>query len=202
MTANLIRALWKASEEGRLPILCDTSPCSGQILRAGEYLSEPELSCWRKMKIFDMPTFLVRHVLPREPILKKLPIHAVLHPTCTIMKIGAEKDLIEVAEHYAERVTVPVMAECCGFAGDRGFHHPELTLSATADEAREVLEYARQDPDAMFLSTCRTCEMGVTAGSGLPYRSIAYLVADAIRANLAAGARERKDSSEESVTQA
>lgn len=202
MTANLIRALWKASEQGQLPILCDTSPCSGQLLRAGEYLSEPELSCWRKMKLFDMPTFLVRQVLPREPVLKKLPIHAVLHPTCTIMKIGAEKDLIEAAERCAERVTVPVMAECCGFAGDRGFHHPELTLSATADEAREVLEYARQDPDAMFLSTCRTCEMGVAAGSGLPYRSIAYLVADTIRANLQPDTCERKEFSEGPIAQA
>jgi len=183
MTAKLIQALWEASEEGRLPIMCDTSPCSGQIMRAGEYLKEPELSLWRKMKFLDMATFFVRYALPDIENLKKLPVHAVLHPTCTIMKIGAEKDLIAAAERCAEKVTVPIMAECCGFAGDRGFHHPELTLSATAEEAREVLEYAKEEPNSMFLSTCRTCEVGVTAGSGLPYQSIAYLVAEAIRAS-------------------
>ena len=71
---------------------------------------------------------------------------------------------------------------CCGFAGDRGFHHPELTLSATAEEAREVLEYAKDEPNSMILSTCRTCEVGVSAGSGLPDQSIADWVAEAIRA--------------------
>ncbi len=184
MTADLIESLWESTEEGKFPVMSDTSPCSGQMMRAGEYLKEPELiKKWYGLNIMDMPTFMVKHVLPQFKNLKKLPIHAVLHPTCTIMKIGAEKDLIAAAEMCAQRVTVPVMAECCGFAGDRGFHHPELTLSATADESREVMEYAKEDPDAMFLSTCRTCEVGVSAGSGLPYQSVAFLIADAIRAS-------------------
>jgi D-lactate dehydrogenase len=181
MASRLIRALWDATDEGKHPIMCDTSPCSGQIMRAGENLMEPELGMWRKLKIYDMPTFLVRFVLPEIENLEPLPVNAVLHPTCTIMKIGAHKDLVRAAEMCATKVTVPVMAECCGFAGDRGFRHPELTLSATAQEAKEVQEYARCEPNSLFLSTCRTCEVGVTAGSGLPYQSLAYLVADAIR---------------------
>jgi len=190
MTPRLVRALWKATEHGTWPVMCDTSPCSGHIIRAAEYLREPELIWWRKMKVYDMSTFLVKHVLPDVKNLSKLPVHAVLHPTCTIMKIGAHKDMVAAAEMCAEKVTVPVMAECCGFAGDRGFRHPELTLSATAQEAKEVMEYARFEPNSLFLSTCRTCEVGVTAGSGLPYQSIAYLVADAIRA----GERARPES--------
>jgi D-lactate dehydrogenase len=181
MATKLIRAFWAVTEEGKYPIVCDTSPCSGQIMRAGENLKEPELDMWRRLKIYDMPTFLVRFVLPEIENLEPLPVNAVLHPTCTIMKIGAHKDLVKAAEMCAKKVTVPVMAECCGFAGDRGFHHPELTLSATAEEAKEVQEYARCEPNSLFLSTCRTCEVGVTAGSGLPYQSLAYLVADAIR---------------------
>ena len=38
----------------------------------------------------------------------------------------------------AAEVTVPVDWGCCGFAGDRGLLHPELTASATAREAAEV----------------------------------------------------------------
>ena len=43
-----------------------------------------------------------------------------------------------VARAHAEEVVVPRGAECCGFAGDRGFVVPELTRGATAREAAEV----------------------------------------------------------------
>ena len=112
--------------------------------------------------------------------LKKVPVRAILHPTCTIQRIGAAEDLVAVAERCAEKVTVPVMAECCGFAGDRGLRFPELTLTATGPESKEVLQLA-QEEGCRFFSTCRTCEMGMTAGSGKVYQSIAYLVAEAIR---------------------
>ena len=42
------------------------------------------------------------------------------------------------ARARARCVVLPPGAECCGFAGDRGFLVPELTASATAREAAEV----------------------------------------------------------------
>jgi D-lactate dehydrogenase len=65
----------------------------------------------------------------------------------------------------------PPSATCCGFAGDRGFLHPELTEAATADEASEL---ADREFDA-YLSSNRTCEIGLTRATGRPYSSIAHL---------------------------
>ena len=179
MMEKLVKAFEEVSNGGEIPIVCDTSPCTGQILSAGEYLEEPYLSIWKKLKIYDLSTFLRNEVLVEARDLKKLPVHVILHPTCTIRKIGADKDLLAIAELCSEKVTVPVMAECCGFAGDRGLLHPELTLAATAPESKEVLEIIKNE-NFRFISTCRTCEMGMTAGTGKVYQSIAYLISECI----------------------
>jgi D-lactate dehydrogenase len=99
---------------------------------------------------------------------------AVLHPTCTLVKMGGLSDLVRVAQAHSEHVVVPPGAECCGFAGDRGFVVPELTRAATAREAAEV---KAMSPDGVGLfSTCRTCEIGVGRAVGRPYRSVVHLV--------------------------
>lgn len=54
---------------------------------------------------------------------------------------------------------------CCGFAGDRGMLHEELTATATHDEARSV----RNDDFDLFLSCNRTCEIGMTRATGKKY---------------------------------
>jgi D-lactate dehydrogenase len=73
---------------------------------------------------------------------------------------------------------VPASAECCGFAGDKGFLVPELTASATRREAEEVR--ALRATGASLYSTCRTCEIGMTRAVGAPYRSLVQLVADTL----------------------
>ena len=70
-----------------------------------------------------------------------------------------------LAAALAEEVFVPPSAGCCGFAGDRGFLHPELTEAATREQAAEV---ASGDFDA-YLSSNRTCEMGMERATGRPY---------------------------------
>ena len=70
------------------------------------------------------------------------------------------------------------MAGCCGFAGDRGFLHPELTRSATRQEGAEAA--SGQNGDTLYYSTCRTCEIGMTAAVKEVYRSVVYLCYDAL----------------------
>ena len=69
----------------------------------------------------------------------------------------------------ADEVAVPAAARCCGFAGDRGMLHPELTASATAPQAAELRE---RGPFDAYLSTNRTCEIGMERATGEPYGSI------------------------------
>lgn len=195
--------LWSTSQQGKLPILCDTSPCSGQFHQCDKYLSGEALARWKKLQIIDLPTFLARTVVPQRSDWPKLSRRVVLHPTCTLIKLGGLPDLTKVARTFASDVEVPVLAECCGFAGDRGYLFPELTLSATRPESAEVVRKLHstsngqaipyEQPmqrdeivpegtaaEACCYSTCRTCEIGMTAGTGQVYSNIVHLVYDAL----------------------
>jgi D-lactate dehydrogenase len=68
-------------------------------------------------------------------------------------------------------------AGCCGFAGDRGYLVPELTASATRQEAAEV---RAANFDGHY-SSSRTCEIGMTRATGSVYRSYLYLLERATR---------------------
>jgi D-lactate dehydrogenase len=82
-----------------------------------------------------------------------------------------------IARACSDAVTVPLLAGCCGFAGDRGFLFPELTASATRREAAE-LQGNRLDG---HFSSSRTCEIGMTRATGQIYRSYLYLLEHATR---------------------
>jgi D-lactate dehydrogenase len=95
------------------------------------------------------------------------------------VKRGALPDLLAVARAHAEEVLVPPGAECCGFAGDRGFVVPELTRAATVREASEVRAVDESGRTGLY-STCRTCEIGMSRAVGRPYSSIVHLVREAM----------------------
>jgi D-lactate dehydrogenase len=82
-----------------------------------------------------------------------------------------------IASACSAQVTIPRDAGCCGFAGDRGFLHPELTASATRREAEEVRAGAFEG----HYSSSRTCEVGLTRATGQIYRSYLYLLEAATR---------------------
>jgi D-lactate dehydrogenase len=92
--------------------------------------------------------------------------------------MGLTHRLRSLAGTLAEDVYVAPSATCCGFAGDRGISHPELTAAATADQAAEL---AGRDFDA-HLSSNRTCEVGLTRATGARYESIVFLLEELTRA--------------------
>jgi D-lactate dehydrogenase len=168
--------LWSASREGADPVVTDASPCAGALADdAVASLAEQG----RRLTVLDFPGFWARDGLSRVGEGRRRPGAAVLHPTCTLVKTGGLPDLLRVARAHSEEVIVPAAAECCGFAGDRGFLVPELTASATAREAAELLEIAATR-DAGLYSTCRTCEIGMSRAVGRPYRSLVHLVHEAL----------------------
>jgi D-lactate dehydrogenase len=72
---------------------------------------------------------------------------------------------------------IPRSATCCGFAGDRGFLHPELTASATRQEAEEL---AGSSHDA-YVSTNRTCEIGLERATGRRFRAAIQVLEELTR---------------------
>jgi D-lactate dehydrogenase len=94
-----------------------------------------------------------------------------LHITCSARKMGLEKRLHDRGRVPAPKpVVVPDGIECCGFAGDRGFNVPELNTAALAG-----LKDAVAGCTAGYANS-RTCEIGLSHHSGIPYRSIMVLV--------------------------
>ena len=102
---------------------------------------------------------------------------AVVHPPCATRHLEVDSDLAAIAGALADRVTVPVAATCCGFAGDRGLLHPELAAAATADQAAEI---AGRSFDLAICSN-RTCEIGLQQGTGLAYESFAFALEELTR---------------------
>lgn len=149
-----------ASEEGRLPVLIDTSPCAQRLksISAG------------RLALFDIAEFLHEHVLANVRIPSRIAMPVALHLTCSTRRMGLEAKLIAIGQACAEEVVVPTDIGCCAFAGDKGFLRPKMNAHALRSLAPAV-----KGCTAGY-STSRTCEIGLSLHSGLTYRSIADLV--------------------------
>ena len=178
-----LAALRRASDDGALPIVTDASPCAGTLQ---ELLAE-DAHGGRPLRLFDFAAFWAREVLPRLPEPKQRRGLAVLHPTCSLIKQGGTADLLAVARAHSEEAVVPRTAECCGFAGDKGFLVPELTRerhprrrSGDPRAPGPARGGGAGEAHGAVYSTCRTCEIGMSRAVGQPVRGIAHLVLEAM----------------------
>jgi D-lactate dehydrogenase len=171
-----IERFWRWSDQGRLPVFIDTSPCSYGLLTSRPSLTPQNQQRFDKLHILDSIAFVHERVLPNLDIKRRAEAVA-LHPVCSVTKMGLGGKLEAIARACAETVAVPNSAGCCGFAGDRGFLFPELTESATRQEAAEL---NGKEYDGYY-SSSRTCEIGMTRATGKAYRSYMYLLEAASR---------------------
>jgi D-lactate dehydrogenase len=180
MIQRVLPALWAASRQGTLPVVCDAASCTeGLHVMLTKAIADNPL--YADLRIEDATTFLAREALPKLTIHGRIRSIAV-HPTCSTTALRATEALQQLAEAVADEVYVPDSWGCCAFAGDRGMLHPELTASATAVEAREVLEAdsGRGGFDA-FVSANRTCEIGLSRATGKPYRHVVEVLEELTR---------------------
>ncbi|HTU02689.1 MAG TPA: FAD-linked oxidase C-terminal domain-containing protein, partial [Candidatus Sulfotelmatobacter sp.] len=173
---HAIERFWAWSDEARLPVVLDTSPCAYGLATCRPYLTPENQPRFDKLRILDSIVFVHDELLPRLRVVRKLGSVA-LHPVCGVLKLDLGGKLEAIARACSERVLVPAQAGCCGFAGDRGFLFPELTASATAREAAEV----RAGEHDGYFSSSRTCEIGLTRATGHIYRSYLFLLEQATR---------------------
>ncbi|WMC10506.1 FAD-binding and (Fe-S)-binding domain-containing protein [Oceanimonas pelagia] len=161
--AELESALWQASEQGRWPVLMDTSPCAKRSLETAS----------RPLKIYEPVQFVLEHALERlaiEPVDETV----MLHITCSSRRMGLAEPMLALARRCAQEVVVPEHIECCGFAGDKGFTTPELNAAALKPLREQVPAGCTRG-----VSNSRTCELGLSHHSGIHYESILYLVDEA-----------------------
>ena len=180
MAVRTASALLVATENGRLPVVCEASSCTHGLHTLQHDLEvggEPELAeKVAVLTVIDSSRFVAEQVLPKLQVNRRLG-SVVLHPTCSDRHAGDVEHLRTVAAACADEVIVPFDAGCCAFAGDRGLLHPELTASATVREAAEV---RRGDYDA-YLSSNRTCELGMSRATGHSYRHAIELLEELTR---------------------
>jgi D-lactate dehydrogenase len=159
-TAELDEALWQASEQGKYPIVCDQSPCLHRLRK-----------CITRMQLYEPVEFIwecLRKRLDFTPIDRRI----ALHFTCSTREMGLVDKMTRLAWMCSNNVFVPEGVGCCGFAGDRGWTHPEVNRWALR-KLRKQLEDNHID---MGYSNSRTCEVGLETNGGIPYQSIVYLV--------------------------
>lgn len=175
MERRVLESLWRASDGGRLEVVCDASSCTeGLLASVARAVAEPG-SPYDDLRVVDAVSFVARCVLPLLPSVRKIASLA-LHPTCSTTRLGIDGDLRAVAAVVAQDVVVPDSWGCCAFAGDRGMLHPELTASATATQAAEVVASGA----GAHASSNRTCELGMSRATGQDYRHVLELLADAL----------------------
>jgi D-lactate dehydrogenase len=171
-----IQRFWQWSDQGRLPIVIDASPCTYGVLASRAYLTPENQRRFDRLQILDSVRFAHDRLLPCLTVTR--PTESVaLHPVCSLIKMGLVTELKSIASLCSRGVTIPPSAGCCGFAGDRGYLFPELTESATREEAAEV----RAGTFDGYYSSSRTCEIGLTRATGSVYRSFLYLLERATR---------------------
>jgi D-lactate dehydrogenase len=168
MSDAVIAALLKAADNGHggfYPVIMDASTCS---VRMQKVLAG-------RLTLHDFHEFAVDALLPRLRLVKKSgPI--ALHINCSVRRTASDAKLRSLMQACVTNIVEPAGVTCCGFGGDRGFVVPELNVHAL----RKVHD-ALPSTCCEGVSTNRTCEIGLTAETGRPYRSIAYLLEECSR---------------------
>ncbi|MFZ1199408.1 MAG: (Fe-S)-binding protein, partial [Desulfobacterales bacterium] len=156
---ELGQALLAASDNGRLPILCDMSPC----------LYHMQQTLDKHLRLYEPVRFTLTYLADKLEF-EKIPQTVALHTVCSAKKMGLEADFRRLAEMCAAKVVAPDIT-CCGFAGDKGFTLPELN----AFGLRRLKEQLPPEVSQGY-ATSRTCEIGLSEHGGIDYTSILYLV--------------------------
>jgi len=175
--ANAIAdALWRWSDGGALPIVVDAASCTlGLAEDVATELDAERRSRYETLTIIDSLAWC-RDLLPSLAISRRL-TRVAIHPTCSTTHLGLGRALRDIAGCLADEVEIPIGTTCCGTAGDRGLLHPELVVSAT----REIRSALEARPAEAYLSSNRTCEMGLRHATGRPYESFVFLLEELSR---------------------
>jgi D-lactate dehydrogenase len=156
---ELDEALLAASDNGRLPILCDMSPC---LYHMKQTLDE-------RLRLYEPVRFTLTYLVDKLEF-NKIPQTIAIHTVCSAKKMGLEAEFRRLAEMCAAKVIAPDIT-CCGFAGDRGFTVPELNSFGLRRLKQQL------PPEVSHgYATSRTCEIGLSEHGGIDYTSILYLV--------------------------
>jgi len=158
-SSELEEALLKASNNGRYPVLCDTSPCIYRMRRVMD----------KRLMLYEPVEFAYEYLI-NELHISKLEGEFAFHITCSSTKMGIGEKFRSLAASCVESPVFPEEVGCCGFAGDKGFTLPSLNEWGLRNLKLNV------DSVKKGFSNSRTCEIGLSKKSGIHYESVMYLL--------------------------
>ena len=106
MKSALGEAVERWTEGGDLPLIVDATSCVYGISEGG-------------VGVLDAVAWAHDHLLPELDVRRRVSSVAV-HPTCSARHLDLVATMESLARALADEVTVPLVATCCGMAGDRG----------------------------------------------------------------------------------
>ncbi|WP_300691483.1 MULTISPECIES: FAD-binding and (Fe-S)-binding domain-containing protein [Helicobacter] len=164
---NLLQNLLIESQNGEIPIVCDHSACSSEIL---EKLREYD--AYEHLKVLDMSVFVQKIILPNIkiiPLNEPIGIYAV----CACKKEGYADSIKYIAQACTQaEVAEHTPTYCCGFAGNKGFINPTLNQNAL----ESLKDYFLQKNIKRFYASSSTCEIGLSETTNLAWQHIIYLL--------------------------
>jgi Fe-S oxidoreductase len=160
--ARLFAALSHASAEGAVPILTENASCALELKTQGFAL-----------KIEDALHFLA--VALKAYPLKQLDRSVMLHVNCSVTRLQEQNEIIALAKRCAREVIIPPDIYCCGFAGGKGFTHPELNQNALKTLKRQIPATCKEGYTAL-----QTCAIGLSKQADIPYYSLLDLIIAAL----------------------
>ncbi len=155
---NLFEALNEVSEGGKYPILCDMSPC----------LYTMKNNFGDLLPLYEPAEFAQKFLIPNLNI-KKIDREVAIWAVCSSKKMGVDNIITEVAKACTTKVKI-LDGNCCGFAGDKGFFDPKINDWGLRELKKQIGDCKEG------YATSRTCEIGLSKNSGIPFKNLLYLL--------------------------
>lgn len=167
---HTLQQLLVDSHNGAIPIVCDHSACSGEVI--SQLKGQLKGGRFKNLRVYDMNVFVAQNLLPRlkiTPISEDIGIYSV----CSTKKGGFANSIKDIAKACTSgKIYEHAQTYCCGFAGNKGFITPELNTSAT----KPLAEFFNTLPLMRCFSSSSTCEIGLSDATNRPWQHIIYLL--------------------------
>ncbi|WP_186647532.1 (Fe-S)-binding protein [Fluviispira vulneris] len=159
---SIIQKIKDLIGNSKAPILVENSSCVLEFLAYKNLVEE--------LPNFKESIAFIHDELKNYP-LKKQEKTAMLHINCSVTKLKKGDEVVSLAKRCVSDIIIPNDILCCGFAGSKGFIHPELNINALKNLQEQIPE------NCHIGYTClETCTLGFSKHSGIPYSSIYHLI--------------------------
>ncbi|MCS6999417.1 MAG: FAD-binding and (Fe-S)-binding domain-containing protein [Bacteroidota bacterium] len=163
VASRWIAAAMKATEDGAIPLVVDSSSCAlsiGQELK--KMTASDDTMQVKVLDPVDAAEYLYTHGQISAPARR---YRVLVHPGCAGERLGATERIRLLLERLGCQVIIPPSAACCGMAGDRGLRYPELPAHALAQQAEEI----RQSDADFYVGTNLPCIWQLAHTTGKPF---------------------------------